>query len=58
MPVIIRELVIRATVSDTPPGAGSGGSSTASAAANNDRESMVKEIIEQVLEILEKQKER
>lgn len=58
MPVIIRELVIRATVSDTQASSGSGGTSTASAAANNDRESMVKEIIEQVLEIIEKQKER
>lgn len=58
MPVIIRELVIRATVSDTPASTGSGGSSTASAAANNEKESMVKEIVEQVLEIIEKQKER
>ncbi len=58
MPVIIRELVIRATVSDTPASSGSGGNSTAAAVVNNDRESMVKEIIEQVLEIIEKQKER
>ncbi|MES2776599.1 MAG: DUF5908 family protein [Bacteroidota bacterium] len=56
MPVIIRELVIRATVSDPPASTGSG---NVSAAANTtDRESMVKEIVEQVLENLEKQKER
>lgn len=58
MPVIIRELVIKATVSDSPAGTGSGATPAATAANNLDRESLVRDIVEQVLEIIEKQKER
>ncbi len=57
MPVIIRELVIRTTVSDQPAGKGRSASSSGGDKAN-DREMLVKEIVEQVLEIIEKQKER
>lgn len=57
MPVIIRELVIRATVSDQPAGKGKSASAAGGEKAN-DREMLVKEIVEQVLEIIEKQKER
>ncbi len=57
MPVVIRELVIRATVSDQPAKKG-GGASPTGGSNSNDREVVVKEIVEQVLEIMEKQKER
>ncbi|MEJ7679303.1 MAG: DUF5908 family protein [Segetibacter sp.] len=55
MPVVVRELVIRATVNDN---ANAGSSASSGASANNaeERELLVKEIIEQVLYILEKRK--
>ncbi len=58
MPVLVRELVIRATVNDNS--ANTGSSASPGAAANNaeERELLVKEITEQVLYILEKKKER
>ncbi len=51
MPVEIRELVIRATVADTESSAGE---QTASA----DESALVAECVEQVLEVLRRQKER
>jgi phenylpyruvate tautomerase PptA (4-oxalocrotonate tautomerase family) len=57
MPVVIKELVIRATVTDTPATGGGGGSSNG-ATNTNSREALVKEITEQVLEIINKKKER
>ena len=58
MPVIIRELVIRATVNDESFDTVSPESSSVPKVAVNmeEREALVKECVEQVLEILEKRK--
>ncbi len=56
MPVIIRELVIRATVKDVPVNTDNDESSSAFTTAK-EKEALVKECVEQVLEILEKRKE-
>lgn len=55
MPVIIRELVIQATVNDAFNKIDSE-SSTAIATHTQEREALIKECVEQVLEILEKRK--
>ncbi len=52
MPVEIRELVIRATVADTESSAGE------QTGASADESALVAECVEQVLEILRRQKER
>jgi phenylpyruvate tautomerase PptA (4-oxalocrotonate tautomerase family) len=57
MPVVIKELVIRATVTDTPATTGGSGSSNSTTNANS-RETLVKEITEQVLEVINKKKDR
>ena len=57
MPVIIRELVIHATVNDASGETISDESSPAAIATDaKEREALVKECVEQVLEILEKRK--
>jgi Family of unknown function (DUF5908) len=53
MPVIIRELVIRATVNDAFSKVESA-SSIAVAVNKEEREALIRECVEQVLEILEK----
>ena len=53
MPIEIRELVIRATVRDDTGAAGAGG-----AVRGDEREALVAECIEQVMEILREEKER
>ena len=55
MPIEIRELVIRATVRDDV-GAGAGGAG--GDVRGDDREALVAECIEQVMEILREEKER
>jgi Family of unknown function (DUF5908) len=61
MPVIINELIIRATVgNDTAnsQGATAGSGTGTAAGAATDRERLVAQCVEQVLEILEKKRER
>ena len=58
MPVIINELVIRATVSETPASPGNNNQSSAVTGNREDREALIKECVEQVLQILDRQKER
>ena len=56
MPIEIRELVIRATVE---PGGGAGQQkSTGKQEAGKEREELIAECVEQVLEILRKERER
>jgi hypothetical protein len=57
MPVIINELIIRATVNDSTASTQSPGSNSSSQ-NSNDRELIIAQCVEQVLEILEKKKER
>lgn len=57
MPVIIRELIIRATVTDSQ-GKEENTSSSAPPLNNEEKESLVSACVQQVLEILEKKKER
>jgi hypothetical protein len=57
MPVIINELIIRATVNDSAATSQSSGSSSSSQ-NTNDREAIIAQCVEQILEILEKKKER
>jgi len=57
MPVIIRELVIRATVTDSQ-GKEEQSASSAPPLNNDDKESLVAACVQQVLEILEKKKDR
>ncbi len=58
MPVIIRELVIRATVNDTLVNTTNDESSSGTITKNEqEREALIKECVEQVLEILDKRKE-
>ena len=56
MPVIIRELVIQATVNDAFNKIDPESSPTAIATHTQEREVLIKECVEQVLEILEKRK--
>lgn len=58
MPVIINELVIRASVSETPANGGNANAPSANAGNVEEREALIKECVEQVMEILERQKER
>ena len=58
MPVVIRELIIRASVNDASPGTGNATASASPQASLIDREALIQECVEQVLEILEKKKER
>lgn len=59
MPVVIRELVIRATVNDASAAGTSSGNAAASPQnAALEKEALIQECVEQVLEILEKQKQR
>jgi hypothetical protein len=57
MPVIIKELVIRATVTDSQ-GKEESTASSAPPLNNDEKESLVAACVQQVLEILEKKKER
>lgn len=58
MPVIVKELIIRATVTDSQ-GKEAGSSSTSGPVMNNDeKEALIAACVEQVIEILEKKKER
>jgi hypothetical protein len=57
MPVIIKELVIRATVTDSQ-GKEENTASSAPPMNNEEKESLVATCVQQVLEILEKKKER
>jgi hypothetical protein len=57
MPVIIRELVIRAAVNDQSFKIGDAETSSGAVGINTEeREALVKECVEQVLEILEKRR--
>jgi hypothetical protein len=56
MPVIIKELIIKAVVEETPNGGNSGGSGTAK--STQEQEELIATCVEQVLEILEKSKNR
>ncbi len=59
MPIEIRELVIRTTVSPGGSDTGSrGGSSRSSAGGQADRETLVAEIIREVMRALREQSER
>lgn len=59
MPVIIRELVIRAEVNDANTAAGNGSNTAATTPqASADREALIQDCVEQVLEIMEKRKDR
>jgi hypothetical protein len=57
MPVIIRELIIRATVTDSQ-GKEENTASSAPPINNEEKEALVSACVQQVLEILEKKKER
>lgn len=57
MPVIIRELIIRATVTDSQ-GKEENTASSAPPMNNEEKEALVSACVQQVLEILEKKKER
>jgi hypothetical protein len=55
MPIVVKELVIRATVSERP----ASGSSLASSGQDQiSREELIKECVEQVMEILKQKTER
>jgi hypothetical protein len=56
MPVEIREIIIRAVVTDT--GGGAQPASSESTAESSGKEEIINECVEQVLEILKNQKER
>jgi hypothetical protein len=56
MPVIIRELVIRATVNDAFNKVNSESLSIAVSVNSEEREALIRECVEQVLEILEKER--
>lgn len=59
MPLEIRELVIKVNVNE---GAGSGNSSSATAGSSsntsNDKKAIIAECLEQVMDVLQKKKER
>ncbi len=52
MPIEIRELIIKATVSGEGNSAGSGGGS------DDDKQAMIQECVDQVMEILKEKEER
>ncbi|WP_201301073.1 DUF5908 family protein [Sunxiuqinia indica] len=54
MPVVIRELVIRANVTENPQGE----SAFSSAESQSSKEEIIKECVEQVMEILKQKTER
>jgi len=56
MPVIIRELVIRATVNDTFNKLESESSTRTVSVNTEEKEALIRECVEQVLEALEKRK--
>jgi hypothetical protein len=56
MPVIIRELVIQATVNDSYNKVDSEASTPAKSVNNEEREVLIRECVERVLEIMEKGK--
>lgn len=58
MPLEIKELVIRATVEKGGGGEGSGGPGGAGKQGADDRAAMVAECVEQVMEILRRERER
>lgn len=59
MPIEIRELVIRATIDAESQGGGAGGkAAVAKKASGADREAIVSECVEQVIRILERERER
>lgn len=58
MPVIVRELIIRATVNDSQGKAENSSASSAPAMNNDEKEQVVAACVQQVLEILDKKKER
>lgn len=60
MPIIINELVVKATVDAAAPAAGAGNSASAAASrpAAEDREALVTAIVEEVLRVLDRMKER
>ena len=57
MPVIIKELVIKATVTDSQ-GKEETSASSAPPMSNEEKETLVTACVQQVLEILDKKKER
>ncbi len=58
MPVEIRELVIRATIGVEADSSGGGERKPVNKKGDQDREALVSECVEQVLEILRKERER
>lgn len=58
MPIEIRELVIKATVNQDQNKTASGAGSSAGNDTNEERESVVREAVEEVLRIIESKKER
>jgi hypothetical protein len=58
MPIEIRELVIKATVNQDQNKTASGAGSTTGNDTNEDRESVVREAVEEMLRIIESKKER
>jgi hypothetical protein len=57
MPVVINELVIRAVV-DTGAGGGNGARPGVQGEGGSDKESIIAECVDQVLQILEQKRER
>ena len=58
MPVIIKELIIRATVTDSQDKEAGSSSTSGPVMKNEEKEALIAACVEQVLEILEKKKER
>jgi len=58
MPVEIRELVIKATINQDQNKAASGAAASASTEANEEKEAVVREAVEELLRIMEQKKER
>lgn len=55
MTVQVNEIIIRATITDPSAGSGAAGGG---AAAANDKENMITECVEQVLEIIRREQKR
>ena len=58
MPIIVKELIIRATVTDSQGKNDTPSVSSGPAINNDEKEQLVATCVQQVLEILEKKKER
>ena len=58
MPVEIRELVIKATINQDQNKAASGAAAGASTEENEEKDSVVREAVEELLRIMEQKKER